>query len=412
MGGGASGIVAAISAAEKLNGSAEVVILEQNPRIGKKILATGNGRCNFDNASAFIDKYYTSNKYAAEEMLDIISENTPVGWFADHGLISREEEGRLYPYSNQAADLLNLLLYWVDKLNIKVLTEHKVADIFAKGQSFGVVCENGEKLFGEAVICALGGSAAPQFGTDGFGTRLAKLCGCKIEPLYPCLVPLKCDKKLISGLSGIRVKANAALLFDGMPHHTESGEIQFTDYGLSGIAVMQLSGFLTPKQKGLNAEISLDLFPQLDEQQLFSLLADRAKLFCASPISDLSTGLINRRIFSAVWKRLGIGEESRLISSLGPDELLMLTKSLKDWRFSKLEPTGWQHAQTTGGGIALSQIDSRSFAFKGCNGLYFVGETLDCTGFCGGFNLHWAFGSGIAAGHSAAEHVKSLQKKR
>ena len=314
--------------------------------------------------------------------------------------------------SNQAADLLNLLLYWLDKLNVKVLTEHKVSDIFAKGQSFGIVFENGEKLFGEAVICALGGSAGPQFGTDGFGTRLAKLCGCKIEPLYPCLVPLRCEKAQISGLSGIRVKATAALLFDGKAYHTEAGEIQFTDYGLSGIAVMQLSGFLSPDKRGSHAEISLDLFPHLDEPQLFELLSDRAKLFSDSPVSDLSVGLINRRVFSAVWKRLGIGEESRNVSSLSDNELHHLAKMLKDWRFDKLESTGWQHAQTTGGGIALSQIDSRSFTLKGCDGLYFVGESLDCAGFCGGFNLHWAFGSGIVAGRSAAGYVKSSQKKR
>lgn len=395
-----------------LNGSAEVVILEQNPRIGKKILATGNGRCNFDNSDASIDKYYSSDISQAKLMLDTISAYSPVEWFARHGLVYREEEGRLYPYSNQASDFLNLLLHWVERLNIKIVTDCKVSEIFRKGQSYGIVCENGEKLFGEAVICALGGSAAPQFGTDGFGTRFAKLCGCRIEPVYPCLVALKCDKSQITGLSGIRAKANATLLFDSKPHHTESGEIQFTDYGLSGIAVMQLSGFLTPKRKSSDSEISLDLFPHLDESQLFSLLSERAKLFGDSPVSEISTGLINRRIFSAVWKRLGIGDEHRILSSLSCNELGLLTKALKDWRFDKLEPTGWQHAQTTGGGVALSQIDSQNFMLKGCDGLYFVGETLDCAGFCGGFNLHFAFGSGIAAGHHAAKHLGNSSKKR
>ncbi len=412
MGGGASGIAAAISAAEMLNGSAEVLLIEQNPRIGKKILATGNGRCNFDNTSASVDKFYTSDKAAAQKMLETISAASPLGWFSQHGLIYREEECRLYPYSNQAGDLLNLLLCWLERLNVKVVTDRKVSDIFRRGQSFGVVCENSEKFFGEAVICALGGSAAPQFGTDGFGPGLAKLCGCKIEPLYPCLVPLKCNKKLIAGLSGIRVKATASLLFDGKPYHTESGEIQFTDYGLSGIAVMQLSGFLSPKTKGSQAEISLDLFPALDEQQLLALLAGRAKMFAGTPVSVMSTGLLNKRIFSAVWKRLGTGEESRPIDSVSNAELAALAKALKDWRFAELEPTGWQHAQTTGGGVSLTQIDSQNFSFKGCDGLYFVGETLDCAGFCGGFNLHWAFGSGISAGRHAAKYLDRFSKKR
>jgi len=343
-------------------------------------------------------------------MLETISNNSPAYWFGEHGLVFREEESRLYPYSNQASDVLNLLLYWLEKLNVKVITDCKVTDIFSKGQSYGVNCSDGKVFYGEAVICALGGSAGPQFGTDGFGPRFAKLCGCKTEPLYPCLVPLKCDKSQISGLSGIRVKANASLLFDGVIFHTERGEIQFTDYGLSGIAVMQLSGFLSPKRKTRSCEISLDLFPHMSHSELTQLLCFKAKLFANSPLSDIAVGLLNKRVFSSVLKGLQIGKNTA--NALSEEDISLIANALKNWRFTNLEAMGWQQAQTTGGGISLYQINSSDFSLIGCDGLYFVGETLDCAGFCGGFNLHWAFGSGIAAGKSCAEYVKNSSQGR
>lgn len=412
LGGGASGIAAAVSAAELLCGKAEVLLLERGPRVGKKLLATGNGRCNFGNAAVSPERYFTGDKSRAEALLRTIEGCSPAQWLAGHGLLSREEDGRLYPYSNQAADLLNLLLYWLEKTGIRVETGRTVVDIFRKGDSFGVLCETGEKYFGEAVICAMGGSAAPQFGADGAGFELARRCGCRLEPLYPCLVPLKCDRRQISGLSGIRVRASASLVDDGSLLHREQGEIQFTDYGLSGIAVMQLSGFLSPKSRLVSPQISLDLFPQMAGDELSAMLFERARLFDGGSVQQLFIGLLNRRIASAVCRRLGLGDGA----PLSDGAISALAETLKDWRFDRPEPVGWQQAQTTGGGIALSQIETESFGLDGCEGLYFVGETLDCAGFCGGFNLHWAFGSGIAAGRHAAglllKSPKSAKKRR
>jgi len=412
LGGGASGIAAAISAAQQANGSAEVMLLEKNQRIAKKLLATGNGRCNFGNTAASIEKYFSRDSQSARLMLDEIADHSPEKWFADLGLLSRAEEERLYPYSNQAGDLLNLLLYWLERLNVKIVTEKNVCDIGVKGDEYWVRCADGERIYANAVICALGGSAGPQFGTDGFGFELAKLCGCKTEPLYPCLVPLKCDKRQIQGLSGIRVKCGVSLLNGEKIIHSEKGEVQFTDYGLSGIAVMQLSGFLAPKSGFSTAEASVDLFPDMDCVQLETLLQSRCGLFEQLPLSAMTDGLLNRRVALAVLKRMGGEMEKRRAGTLKENEIKALAEAFKDWRFNGLEPMGWQQAQTTGGGISLWQIDEKSFRLKGCERLYFVGETLDCAGYCGGFNLHWAFGSGIIAGADAAKAVAKSSKKR
>ena len=403
LGGGAAGIVAAIAAAEECRGSAEVLLLERNPRIGKKLLATGNGRCNLDNNRIRLEDYFTSDRESLAQMLDTIGSMGVIDWFSDHGLLMQPDEvGRVYPYSNQAADVLNLLLYRLEKLGVKVRTDCTVAAI----EPNRVTLDGGEVLEADAVICALGGSAGPQFGTDGSGVLLLRPNGCKATALYPCLVPLKCKKSQIAGLSGIRVKCSAALYDGDKCIHAERGEVQFTDYGLSGIAVMQLSGHLGQQRKLRKGHIRLDLFPGFEtEEYLAMYLKKRLSAVPEANVEDYFTGLLNKRVAGAVWKTLELGEMSRKASSLSGDEWMQLAYALKNWSFSELEDTGWKNAQTTGGGVRLSHVNCETFEVKNAPGLYVVGETLDCAGSCGGFNLHFAFGSGMLAGRHAAKSV-------
>ncbi len=397
LGGGAAGILAAIAAAET-DPRCRVTILEKNPRIGKKLLATGNGRCNLDNQYITPSCYFSSDPSSVERLLHAMESCDPLNWFQNHGLLCRSDEvGRVYPYSNQASDVLNLLLHWLEKAHVEIRCDCAVTDIDRKGKGY-VVCANGEWIYADTVICAMGGKAGPQFGTDGFALDLAQLCGCKIQPLYPCLVPLNCSKKQINGLSGIRVKGDAALYDGTRLIHKESGEIQFTDYGISGIAVMQLSGFLNRLKAPV---ISLDLFPQWTEEELLAFLTNRSHLLADCDVRSFMTGLVHPRVGLAVWKNVALGKEERKLSTLSKEDWGKLVHSFKNWHFSELSPTDWKNAQTTGGGIALSQIDN-NFQLKGCPGLYFVGESVDCAGFCGGYNLHWAFGSGLLAGRQAA----------
>ncbi len=403
LGGGAAGIVAAIAAAEQAHGRARVILLERNPRIGKKLLATGNGRCNLDNNDIRLEDYFTSDRETLGQMLDAIGQRGVTNWFADHGLLSQPDEvGRVYPYSNQAADVLNLLLYWLEKLGVQVRTDCTVTAV----EPGKVTLDGEEVLNADAMICAFGGSAGPQFGTDGSGVLMLRQFGCKATALYPCLVPLKCKKSQIAGLSGIRVKCDASLYDGEKLIHRESGEVQFTDYGLSGIAVMQLSGHLGQQRKLRKGHIRIDLFPGFEKREdLTMYLKKRLQALPGASVEEYMTGLLNKRVASALWRTLELGEMSRKADSLTAQEWDELAFGLKNWSFSELEDTGWKNAQTTGGGVRLSYLDPESFELKACPGVYIVGESLDCAGACGGFNLHFAFGSGILAGKHAVKRV-------
>lgn len=392
LGGGAAGMAAAIAAKETAGDTADVVLLEQAQRVGKKLLATGNGRCNLDNQDVAPEKYFTANPGQLARMLSAMGE--PLEWFHDHGLYTRADEaGRVYPYSLQASDVLNLLLFWMERLGVRVKTEAKVKSVSKKGSTYTVLLEGGTKLFGNALILALGGKAGPQFGTDGFSLQLAENLGLRTEEAYPCLVPLACKKHQVAGLSGIRVKARAALLDGESRIAVEEGEIQFTDYGLSGIAVMQLSGCLP---RTYAPEISLDLFPQHTGEELLTLLERHLAVMGETTPETYLTGLMNGRVGLAVWKAAGLPE-----GVVTADCLEAFRNTLKDWRFTGLRPMDYKAAQTTGGGVSLSAVSPECFEVRDMPGLYVVGESLDAAGMCGGYNLHWAFGSGIAAGRSA-----------
>ena len=408
LGGGAAGLAAALAAAEAAP-TAQVTVLERNPKPGKKLLATGNGRCNLDNTGIAPEKYFTADPAALRPLLDAVNAADPLGWLAAHGLYTRTDEaGRVYPYSNQAADVLALLEHHLARHHVQLRTGCTVSTLTQSRGGYAVQFQNAEgaaeTLRADAVICAMGGEAGPQFGTDGFGTRFAKQCGGRVEPLYPCLTALQCAKP-DKRLAGIRAKASASLLDGTRVLAVETGEVQFTDYGLSGICIMQLSGLLAPG-RGLKAPaVALDLFPALDEAALAGLLAVHARQTAGENPADFWLGLLNAKLGRALWAAAGLreGDTPALLTAA---QWQKLARTAKHWRFDGLTPCGWKQAQVTGGGLALREVDAH-FQFKGCPGLYFVGETLDCTGTCGGFNLHWAFGSGLVAGREAAGSVNA-----
>ena len=402
LGGGASGLAAAIGAAQAGGRRVRVTLAEQNPAPGKKLLATGNGRCNFDHlASGDPGRYFTADPAALRALLASIDAAGLPRWWQGLGLLSREEGGRLYPYSNQAADLTGLLLRWLDALGVVQRPGCRVLELGQKGRRYAVTVEQGGKkllLTADRVICALGGSAGPQFGTGGFGPALAGRCGGRVEPLYPCLTPLRCGAPdLLKQLAGLRARGAASLLDGETLLAREEGEIQFTPYGLSGICVMQLSGLLAPGRAPRAPAVALDFFPGEGEKALAGLFAARAGRLPGP--GAFWQGMLDSRLGAALWEAAGLA--GRAPSAVRPEGWRLLARVCKGWRFAAPEPCGWKQAQTTGGGLALGEVEA-DFAFKGCPGLYFVGETLDCAGSCGGFNLHWAFGSGLTAGRAAA----------
>ena len=406
IGAGASGMAAALAAAE--NESGQVVLMERQARVGRKLQATGNGRCNLDNRDITPERYFTSSPKALRRLLSAVDEAAPLAWFESLGLYPRTDEaGRVYPYSNQAADVLALLEHHLSRLGVEVRTGCTVQNLSQSRGGYAVQVETEagrETLRADAVICAMGGDAGPQFGTDGFGTRFAAQCGGRMAPLYPCLTALQCAHPR-KPLAGIRAKGCASLLdgADGRVLAREMGEVQFTEYGLSGICIMQLSGLLAPGRGPKRPVVALDLFPALSETELAALFAQRVGLL-DSEAAAFWLGLLPAKLGRALWADAGLPENARALpASAWPK----LAATAKCWRFEDLTPCGWKQAQTTGGGLLLDEVED-DFQFKGCPGLYFVGETLDCAGSCGGYNLHWAFGSGIIAGRAAAK----LRKKK
>ena len=284
LGGGAAGMAAALAAAQAAPaGAVRVTVLDRNPRCGKKLLATGNGRCNLSNTGIAPECYFTADPKALAPLLNAVNTAAPLEWFRALGLYTRTDEaGRVYPYSNQAADVLALLEHHLSRLGVEVRTGCTVQNLSQSRGGYAVQIETEagrETLRADAVICAMGGDAGPQFGTDGFGTRFAAQCGGRMAPLYPCLTALQCAHPRKS-LAGIRAKGCASLLdgADGRVLARETGEVQFTEYGLSGICIMQLSGLLAPGRGPKRPVAALDLFPALSETELAALFAQRVGL--------------------------------------------------------------------------------------------------------------------------------------
>lgn len=413
LGGGAAGLAAALAAAQ---GGARVALLERNPKLGKKLLATGNGRCNLDNTGIAPERYFTADKAALAPLLAAVNAADPLAWFRSLGLCTRTDEaGRVYPYSNQAADVLALLEHHLEAAHVTVRCGCAVETLYQnRGGGYAVQfqTENGpETLRADSVICAMGGEAGPQFGTDGFGTRFAAQCGGRLAPLYPCLTALQVAKPN-KALAGLRAKGTARLLdldANARVLAEEMGEVQFTDYGLSGICIMQLSGLLAPGRGPKRPAVEFDLFPTVDEAALAAQFAARPALLAGDAPADFWVGLLPAKLGKALWAAAELPE--RPLAALPAAAFSKLAHTAKHWRFTGLTPCGWKQAQTTGGGLRLDEVDGH-FQFKGCPGLYFVGETLDCAGWCGGFNLHWAFGSGLVAGRDAAKPHFKPKKKR
>ena len=405
IGGGAAGLAAAITAARE-SPAARVTVLERMDRVGKKILATGNGRCNLTNMGASFAHFYSSDKGALKRALEGMTPASVVDFFASLGLLCQEEdEGRVYPYCKQASMVLDVLLQALERLNITVQCSCAVTGIGRNKGKIAVKTADGQTLNADAVILTCGGKAAPKLGSDGSGYGLAKAVGHSCTALYPALVAFQCDMNGLGSLKGIRAEAGLTLLAGNHLLGQEVGEVQFTEYGLSGIPAMQLSGRLSRLRKGEKCTALVDLFPTWEYEALFRNLKTRQKT--QETLENLLLGTIHKRLAYAVLKSAGLQPLSRPAASLTPAELHRLADTLKAWPFPVTGTQGWDNAQVTGGGIPLAEIDSITMESKTQPGLYLAGEVLDVAGDCGGFNLHWAWCSGIRAGKAAAKAVKA-----
>lgn len=402
LGGGASGLAAALSAAKEAPG-ARITLLEGLDRPGKKILATGNGRCNLTNREMDPVHYHSSQPELLPCFLRQMPTERVLRFFSELGLCcATEEMGRVYPYARQASAVLDTLLLALEHTGVEVLCAAKVRQAEWQGHGFQVVTQDGRHFCSRALILAAGGRAAPKQGTDGTGFALAKQLGHRYATPFPCLVALKCSDEAVKGLKGVRAQGKVTLLRNGAALGTDQGEIQFTDYGLSGIPVFQLS--CLPGRNFSGVELSVDLLPKWSRQELVHWLLTQSRRYPQEPLERFLPGLIHPKLLRAVMNAVGLSPLSRPADSLSTGSSIKLAEGLKDWHFHVTGPLSWDHAQVTGGGVLLEEIGP-DFASRQCPGLFLCGEVLDVVGDCGGYNLHWAWCSGLSAGKAAAGMV-------
>ena len=399
IGGGASGLAAALSAA-RTDPKAEITVLEGLDRVGKKILATGNGRCNLTNSDLTAAHYHSSQPEMMENFLAEMPTWRTLDFFRALGLWCAEEEmGRIYPNARQASAVLDVLLNGLEHSGVRVECGVKIKTAARTERGFRLAAEDGRVFSADAVILAAGGWAAPKQGTDGTGFALARQLGHSYRPPFPCLVPLKCAEPALKGLKGVRAHGTVVLTRDGTELGRENGEIQFTDYGLSGIPIFQLSCLLGRDAAG--AELTVDLLPDWTLEKLMRELRRQAKQSRADALERFLPGLIHKKLLYALMKQAGLSPLSRRVSTVKEQELRALAEHMKVWRFHVIGTQSWEQAQVTGGGVLLDEVNA-DLSSRCCPGLWLAGEVMDVVGDCGGYNLHWAWCTGLTAGEAAA----------
>ena len=396
IGGGASGMAAALAAAE--NPDVQVHIFERQARVGRKLLATGNGRCNLTNLNAGTAHYHGENPAFAETALQAMPPEAVLQWFRRLGLFTvAEDSGRVYPYSDQANSVVDVLRLALQKENITLHAGFEVEKIYSKAPGFVVGC--GEQIFScDRLIIACGGLAGTKLGGSMSGYKLLSKLGHRATRLRPALVQLKTAWPGIAALKGVRTNCRAEIYRDDALFSRSVGEIQFTDYGISGPVVFEISRDVC-QSKG-DWRCRLDFVPDASRESLADALNQRraTNLSC----EDLLTGIVHNRLGKVLVKAADIRGNDK-VSDLADSQLEEVLTYLKAFEISLTEPLGMDSAQVTAGGVLTDTFDPATLESKLVPGLYACGEVLDIDGDCGGYNLQWAWSSGICAGRAAGE---------
>ena len=396
IGGGASGLMAALTAAEDPGN--RVLLLERQQRIGRKLLATGNGRCNLTNTGATPEHYHGEDPSFSCHALEQFPPEAVLAFFRELGLLTEEEYGgRVYPLSNSANSVLDVLRFALDKAGVEQRTACPVRAIRREGKGFAVETE-GETLRAEAVILACGGAAGAKLGGVMDGYQLAKALGHKRTGLYPALVQLVTAPEYPRALKGVRADCRLRLLRREYPLAHAQGELQFTDTGVSGPAAFDLSRAAATGGEGLTLELN---FLPFGAEEAERLLAGRREFFPDLPVSEIFTGMLHNRLGRMLVKYSGVDAAAPL-RSLDETRITALARAATAFRLPVKGTEGFDHAQVTAGGLRTGDFDPRTLESRLVPGLFACGELLDVDGDCGGYNLQWAWASGRLAGRLGA----------
>ncbi len=396
IGGGAAGLVAAIEA-KTINPNLQIALLEKQERVGKKLLVTGNGRCNLTNAGELQGRYQGDTVFAYKQF-EAFGVADTVQWMEQHGIPSVElEEGKLFPRSLQAGSVVDQLRFALEEAGVTLFPQSQVTAI-KKGNPFALETSH-QVFYAKKVLLATGGKSGLKANQTANGYDLLKSLGHTQTPLYPAIVQLTTEKTAIRPLKGIKVDGYVTAKTP-KAERTEYGEILFTEYGISGPPVLQVSGLLSQNGGG---QVVLDLIPDCTFGEIKQEINRRSGLFANRPLEELLTGFMNKRLGQTLVKLAGVEKLSRLCSSLTPKEISAIAGLCKKFTLQVTGTNGWQQAQVTGGGINTKEFSSITLESKKVKGLFVAGEVLNVTGDCGGFNLQWAWTSGILAARAMAK---------
>lgn len=414
VGGGAAGMMAAIHAARM---GAEVTIYERNDRIGKKILSTGNGKCNFTNELMGADYYYGSGKVLVDTIYKRFGTAETKKLFEELGMRIKDRNGYLYPASEQASTVLDVLRYELERLQVTIHTEQKVNGIVRQQDTLTVETtghKEHERSKYNAVILACGGKAAPGTGSDGTGFILAEKLGHRIVPVVPALTALRCKEDFYKRVAGVRCDAEITLQIDGHPVNSERGELQWTDYGISGIPVFQLSREAAyALRDGKEVTVKINLLPDfgIDPENAGSINTEYDEFWTGrwankgkQTMEQFVTGIVNKKIGLLFLKLAGI-KETETADQVSGQCRKKLETLFCSFTVKVKGTNSFEHAQVCAGGIDCREVSEE---LESCivPGLFFAGEILDIDGICGGYNLQWAWSSGSVAGQAAVERWK------
>lgn len=397
IGAGASGLMAACTAARTL-GKGNVILLEASPKPGRKLLATGNGRCNLTNQSIEAGRYHGDP--IPPQLLAAFPGARIVDEFRRLGLLTRTDpQGRVYPNSLQAAAVVRALCGACRQAGVELVCSFPAESLRPVRGGWLITAGDGREIFAQRCVLACGGKASPKL-SGGAGYGLARELGHTVTPLFPSLTGLRVPEKQVKPVKGMRCRAEASLYRDGALVGRESGEVIFGERGISGICVMNLSAGMRGKEiKGV--ALSLDLLESFSPSQLLEYLEELCLSQPELPAGELLAGAINIRVGQEVIKRGGIPLSAPL-SRLTRDQLRRTAEGVKAFRLPVSGTLGWDDAQVTAGGIPLSQVDPETMESRICPGIYITGELLNVDGDCGGYNLHWAWTTGLLAGRALA----------
>lgn len=399
IGGGAAGMAAAIAAARQ---GARVTVLERNDRVGKKILVTGNGKCNLGNYALSEAQYYGSNPEWIGQAIKRFGTEETVTFFQGLGLLLKTRNGYLYPACEQAAVVLDVLRCEMQSLGVNIIHECKINHIEKDATTGRIIVGDGKESYSfDAVILACGSKAAPKTGSDGSGYKLARKLGHNLIPTVPALVQLKCREDYLKAVAGVRADGEIKVYHGGKCVARERGELQLTEYGISGIPVFQISRVVNYiLREEAEVKVEIDFLPDYSKEKYEGLRAGRTLLQNNRMVEEFFTGMLNKKLMQLFVKMAGL-KGTCPVEQADNKALKHVFELCRSWQLHITGSNPYENAQVCAGGVDTTEITD-NMESRLVPGVYFAGEIMDVDGKCGGYNLQWAWCSGNIAGYEAA----------